>query len=146
METSTDPVINKTIIIQALPAKVWEAITQPALMQQWMTETPIEIITSWEVGEPITIQGDWYHSRFENKGVVLQYEPERVLEYSHLSSLSRLADQVENYSVIKFALAPLEDGTELTLTLSNFPTDVIYKHLAFYWNVTLVLLKKFVEQ
>ena len=146
METSTDPVINKTITIQALPAKVWEAITQPALMQQWMTETPIEIITSWEVGEPITIQGDWYHSRFENKGVVLQFEPERVLEYSHLSSLSRLADQVENYSVIKFALTPREDGTELTLTLSNFPTDVIYKHLAFYWNVTLVLLKKFVEQ
>ena len=146
METSTDPVIHNTITIHALPAKVWEAITQPALIRQWMSETPIEIITNWKVGEPITIQGDWYHSRFENKGVVLQFEPERILEYSHLSSLSRLPDQVENYSVIRFALTPLEDGTELTITLSNFPTEVIYKHLAFYWNVTLVLLKKFIEQ
>jgi|GEM_PF-3423452 len=45
-----------------------------------------------------------------------------------------------------FALTPGEDGTELSLTLRNFPTEVIYKHLAFYWNVTIVLLKKFVEQ
>ena len=146
METSTDPIIHKTITIHAQPAKVWEAITQPALLRQWMSETPIEIITTWEVGEPISIQGDWCHSRFENEGVVLQFEPERILEYSHLSSLSRLPDQVENYSVIRFALTPLEDGTELTITLSNFPTEVIYKHLAFYWNVTLVLLKKFIEQ
>ena len=35
--------------------------------------------------------------------------------------------------------------TELTLTLSNFTTETIYKHLNFYWNTTLEVLKNFIE-
>lgn len=31
------------------------------------------------------------------------------------------------------------------LSLSNFPTESIYKHLAFYWDITLELLKKLIE-
>lgn len=40
---------------------------------------------------------------------------------------------------------PKEGETELLLTLSNFPTFEIYKHLDFYWNVTLPIIKTFAE-
>jgi hypothetical protein len=66
--------------------------------------------------------------------------------YSHLSSISRLPDEQENYSIVAFRLQPKEDETLLTLTLSNFPTESIYQHLAFYWNVTLETLKKMIEE
>ena len=138
--------VNKTIIINAVPSKVWDALTNPGLMKQWMSETPIDIITDWQVGNQITIGGAWYKTRFENKGTVLQFESERILQYSHLSSLSRLPDKIESYSLIGFKLTPTENQTALTLTLSNFPTEIIYKHLVFYWNVTLEILKKQVEQ
>jgi uncharacterized protein YndB with AHSA1/START domain len=138
--------VNKTIVINAVPSKVWDVLTDPELMKQWMSETPIDIITDWQVGNPITIGGAWYKTRFENKGTVLQFEPERILQYSHLSSLSRLPDKIESYSIICFKLTPTENQTTLTLTLSNFPTEIIYKHLVFYWNVTLEILKKQVEQ
>lgn len=137
---------NKTIIIEAHTSEVWQALTTPALMQQWMSETPIEVITTWQVGTPFTISGPWYKSKFENYGKVLQYVPERMLSYSHLSSLSRLPLTDENACIFSFELTPLKGHTSLSFTASNFPTEAIYRHIVFYWNVTLELLKKFVQQ
>lgn len=143
---SPQQLFNKTIVICAPVSKTWQTLTNPELMKKWMAEEEITIITQWKVGAPIFIKGDAHWVYFENKGVVLEYEPEKVLCYSHLSSLSKLPDTSENYSLIKFNLVPAENQTTLTLTLSNFPTESIYKHLAFYWNTTLELLKKFIEK
>lgn len=114
-------------------------------MRQWMSEMELEISTDWTVGGPISIKGTMYKKPFENSGTVLAIQPFQLLEYTHLSSLSRLPDVPESYTSIKFSLVPQGDRTELTLALSNFPDEVIYKHLAFYWNVTLELLKRFAE-
>lgn len=138
--------ITRSISIHAAPAAVWKALTDPALMKQWMSETEIEIITTWEVGSPVIIRGDWYKTGFRNTGKVLRSEQEQVLCYSHLSSLSRLPDLAENYTILEFRLTPEGDETLLEVILSNFPTEAIYRHLAFYWNVAPALLKKLVEQ
>lgn len=68
-----------------------------------------------------------------------------MLSYTHLSSISGLKDEPQNYTIFEFRLTPTEGQTSLTFTTRNFPTETIYKHLAFYWNVTLEVLKKFVE-
>lgn len=138
--------VNKTVIINASSSKVWEFLTNIKLMKKWMFETEIDIITDWKVGSPITIRVDWYKTQLENKGIILAFEPNKHLKYSHLSSLSRLPNTIENYSIIDFSLTEEENQTALTITLSNFPTEAIYKHLAFYWNITLELLKKLIEQ
>jgi uncharacterized protein YndB with AHSA1/START domain len=136
---------NKTIRIDAPTSKVWEALTNPEAMKKWMSETEINIITDWKVGNPIVMNGNLHRINFENKGTVLQFEREKILKYSHLSSLSRLPDEPRNYSIIEFSLTPIENGTDLTVTLSNFPTEAIDKHLVFYWNVTLEILKRMIE-
>ena len=138
--------IKKTVVINALAADVWKALTQPFLMKQWMSEDDmnLHIQTSWAVNSPITISG-FHHLPFVNKGIILEFDEEKVLSYSHNSSLSRLSDEPQNYSVIKFDLSPAETQTALTLTISNFPTETIHKHLEFYWQTTIVLLKKFIE-
>src|SRR5258705_7727868 len=115
--------VTRTVHIDAPTSTVWEALTNPELMKKWMFETEIEIITDWKVGGPIVIRGNLNGKHFENKGTVLQFEPSKILQYNHLSSLSRLPDKLENYSVLEFILAPLEDQTTLMLTLSNFPTE-----------------------
>ena len=141
----TETSFNNNIIINAKPAKVWEALTSPQQMAKWMAESEIEIITSWQIGSPIIIRGDLHGIPFENTGRVRQFEPEKLLSYSHLSSLSNLPDETDSYSVIEFSLQPNGNQTVLTLTLSNFPTEEIYRHLAFYWSVTLEMLKGFIE-
>ncbi len=137
---------EKKVVIQAYPATVWANITQPRLMKKWMgpPEMELAILTNWEVGRPIVITG-FHHARFENKGVVLQYDANRVLQYTHLSSASRLPDIPGNASIITFTLQPQGHATALTLSITGFATDTIYHHLAFYWRTALELLKKAVE-
>jgi uncharacterized protein YndB with AHSA1/START domain len=141
-----DKIVTKTVHINAPTSEVWESLTKPELMKKWMFETELHIITDWKVGTPIVIRGNLNGKNFENNGTVLQFEPKKILQYSHLSSLSRLPDKPENYTILDFRLAPIENQTSLTLTVNNFPTESIYKHLAFYWNVTLEILKRMIEE
>lgn len=139
--------LEKTIHIKASPSIVWGTLTNPEVMKQWMgePEMEIEIITSWKVGTPIVIKG-FHHVKFENTGTVLQFESDRILKYDYLSSISRLPNISENHTLIEFRLAPSENQTILTLTLSNFPTESIYKHINFYWTTTIETLKDWIER
>jgi uncharacterized protein YndB with AHSA1/START domain len=139
--------IEKTVIINAPRTAVWEALTNPRTIREWMGEPgmPIEIDTDWSVGGPIVISG-FHHVRFRNSGTVLSFEPERELRYTHLSSLSGLADEPGNHTVIAFELASAPEGTSLTLTVDNFPDEVIFRHMDLYWRTTMELLGKFIAR
>jgi uncharacterized protein YndB with AHSA1/START domain len=145
LSSTSDKIFNKTVEINAQISKVWDTLTAPELMKKWISETEIDIITDWNVGSPILMRGGLHRVKFENTGTVLQFEPEKILRYSHLSSLSRLPDKPENYSIIEFRLEPIGSQSSLTVTVSNFPTESIYKHLVFYWNVTLEIIKRRIE-
>jgi hypothetical protein len=108
-------------------------------------EMNIEVITDWIVGNPILVKG-FHHINFVNKGTILQFDPERIIQYSHLSSMSRLPDRTENYSIITFIMSPSVKGTLLEIQVENFPTNSIYRHLDFYWQGTATLLKNLIGQ
>lgn len=140
--------LSKSITIHTSAATLWAALTTPESMKHWMTEPGLEIhiITTWQPRTPITMYGHIHNIHFKNYGTVNQFIPERLLEYSHLSSLSNLPDLPENYTLLTFNIASSNNQTTLTLTISNTPTESIYKHLELYWNATLPILKKFTEQ
>lgn len=141
-----DTIIDKNIVINALVGDVWQALTDPAFMVKWMGEADfdLKVTTNWEIGAPFIIKG-FHHLKFENKGIVLEFLPERLLSYNFLSSLSRLPDIKENHTMVRFTLTAVELHTSLQLTITNFPTLTIYQHLNFYWNTTLVILKRTIE-
>ncbi len=138
---------GKTTFIEASPEAVWEALTDPERMAGWMGEPEmgLEIVTDWRIGGEIVIRG-FHNGEFENRGDVVRFRPGRSLGYTHLSSVSGLPDEPENHTTIAFELIPSGEGTSLHLSVENFPTDSIYKHMAFYWNATLGVLKKMVER
>ena len=138
--------IVRTIQIDAAPPAVWDVLTNAGLMMRWMAEPDVglEVITDWVVGAPIVIRG-FHIVRFENRGTVLAFDPPRLLRYSHLSSLSRLPDNAESYAVVEFRLDPIDGRTALTVTVSNFATESIFRHLDFYWRGTMGVIKRFVE-
>jgi Activator of Hsp90 ATPase homolog 1-like protein len=95
--------------------------------------------------KPDSCQG-FHHVWFENHGTVLRFQPNTFLQYTHLSSISRLPDKPENYTRIAFRLSPSDGGeTSLNVELENFPTESILRHFDFYWRVTIEVLKQFIE-
>lgn len=146
--TSAHNIIDKTVYIHAPVSVVWRNLTTPNLMKQWMTDAGIEIdiVTDWSIGNPICMKGILHRIKFENKGTILKCEVEKTLQYSHVSSLSRLPDAPESYSTIEFRLTPIDNHTKLNLTITNFPTETIFKHLDFYWKSTLEIMKKLIEK
>lgn len=140
-------IIEKQIVINSLPSVVWEYLTNADLMKKWMGEPEmnIEVQTDWVVSNPIIIKG-FHHVSFENTGRVLQFVNQQIIQYSHLSSVSKLSDTIENHTIFTFLLTPSVQETLLTLKMENFPTETIFKHLDFYWQGTLTLLKDFIEK
>ncbi len=116
-------------------------------MIEWLGEPDmeIEVDTSWQINSPIIIKG-FHHARFENKGLVLTFDKERTLSFTHLDSISRLPDAPESYSTLTFTLAPVGNATQLMLIIENFPTVSIQKHLEFYWRTTLLAIKDKIEE
>jgi len=139
--------ISTTVNINSAPTKVWNTLTNPERMKEWMgePEMKIEVHTDWKINSPILIN-TFHHIQFVTRGYILKYEKERILSYSHLSSISRLADITENYTILEFTLIPIENQTQLTVNIENFPTETIYKHLELYWRTTILIIKKEVEK
>ncbi len=134
------------VLIDRDVALVWRTLTDPRLMKQWMgePEMEIEVETTWMIGSSIIIRG-FHHVKFENRGEVLEFNSEKKLSYTHLSSVSRLPDTKENHSLLEFTLEDKGSGTLLTIAITNFPTESIRKHMEFYWRGTTLKIKHQVE-
>lgn len=146
--TKSTNTISKSILINSPASTVWEHLTIPSLMKEWMldTDAELEIISEWRVGSSIIMKGAMHDINFENKGTILKYDTGKTFEYSHLSSISQLPEVPENFCILTFTLSPVGTATALNLTITNFPTDSIYKHMEFYWRTVIEILKKQLER
>jgi uncharacterized protein YndB with AHSA1/START domain len=136
-----------TATINARPSKVWAVLTDTRHLVNWIgdPEMKIAVQTDWIIGNPIIITG-FHHVKFKNKGIVLKHIENKLLSYTHLSSVSRLPDKPGSYSTFEFILTPAGEYTTLTVTIENFPTVAIQKHLEFYWKSTVTVIKEYVER
>src|SRR6185503_16617259 len=131
-------------IIKAEPAKVWQALTDPALVKQWLFGTDMQV-SSWEVGGKIRYTGTWEGKSYEDKGEILEIEPEKKLVSSYFSGLSGKPDVPENYQKVSYILEPAAEGTKLIISQEGNPTEESAKHSEGNWNMVLESLKKIVE-
>jgi uncharacterized protein YndB with AHSA1/START domain len=139
-----DKILTKTININATASKIWDALTNPDIIKQWLFGT--NVISDWKVGSHILFTGNWQGTDYKDKGTILQFEKERIFRYNYWSGFSGLPDSTENYSIITFMLAPTNNSTQLTLTQTNFATDTGYEHSDKNWDATLELMKKIIER
>ena len=137
-------ILEKKINIKAPVSKVWDALTNPELIKEWLFGT--NVISDWKVGSPILFTGNWQGKAYEDKGTVLKFDVEKAFRYNYWSSFSGLPDSAENYSVITFDLTPGDNETILTLTHSNFETETMYEHLDKNWGATLDTMKRLIEK
>jgi uncharacterized protein YndB with AHSA1/START domain len=135
---------RSAITIDALPEKVWEALTRPEIIKQYFFGTNAK--SDWTPGSPITFTGEWEGKSYLDKGTILQVEPNRLLKYNYWGSMSGIEDKPENYSDITYELLPENDTTTLVVTQENIPTEEMRKHSEGNWNGVLRALKELLER
>ena len=131
------------IAIDAPVSRVWDALTDPDLIRQYLFGT--KVTTDWQVGSPITYEGTWEGKAYKDKGKVLQVEPGKLLVSTFWSSLSGLPDIPESYQTVRYELAAEASGTRLTITQENNATLEDANHSEQNWKIVLDGIKKLLE-
>lgn len=135
---------KKTITIHAPLADVWQGLTDPAEVKKYFFGSDLH--TSWEVGNPLRFTGEWDGKTYEDKGTVLKFEANKMLQYDYWSSWSGKADAPENYQIITYRVKAKGDSTLLTITQSNIPTLETKIHSTQNWGMVVKGLKALVEK
>ena len=141
----TETELSKSLLISAPIARVWDIVTTGKNISKWMLEEEMSIVSDWKVGSSILFKRKLYKATYEDKGIVLKYEKEKVFQYNHWSKIMRLPDVPENYSIITFIFEPKGNETLLTVKHSKLIAETAYEHANFYWNTTLQIIKKMSE-
>ena len=136
-------IAKATITIDAPASKVWQALTSPEMIKQYLFGT--QVTTDWQVGSPITYSGVWQGKAYEDKGKILQIEPQKLLVSTFWSALSGLADVPENYNTVSYELSAAGSATQLTITQDNNATQEDANHSEQNWNMVLEGIKKLLE-
>ena len=136
-------VAKASTTIKAPVSKVWQALVNPEIIQQYLFNT--EVISDWKVGSPITYKGEWEGKAFEDKGKILEIEPEKTLKSTHWSPLSGVPDSPENYHTVTYTLSKNGDGTEVTITQDNNASEEEKAHSEKNWQTVLEGMKKLLE-
>ena len=136
-------IAKATVTINVPPAQVWEALTNPKLIKQYLFGA--DVISDWKVGSPIIYKGVYEGKAYEDKGKVLKAEPEKALLMTHWSPLSGTPDTPENYHQVSYELEAENGGTHLTITQDNNSSEEEREQNSKFWQMTLGGMKKLLE-
>jgi uncharacterized protein YndB with AHSA1/START domain len=136
-------VAKASTTIQAPVARVWDALVDPATIKQYMFGT--NVVSDFKKGSPITFKGEWQGKKYEDKGVILDLQPQRKLAYSHYSPLAGLPDKPENYHNVTIELTDKGKQTLVALSQDNNADEKERDHSQKNWEMMLSGLKKLLE-
>ena len=131
------------MIIKAPVSTVWEALTKPEIIKKYFFGTDTD--TDWKPGSPVRFSGEWKGRTYEDKGTVIENDPNQRLSYDYWSSMSGIEDKPENYVTVTYQLLPDGDGTILSVTQDNIPDEDTKEHSVENWTMVLTNLKKLLE-
>jgi uncharacterized protein YndB with AHSA1/START domain len=132
-----------TATINAPVSKVWQALINPEIIKQYLFNT--DVISDWKVGSPILYKGEWEGKAFEDKGKILEIEPEKILKSTHWSPLSGVPDSPENYHTVTYTLSDRGNSTEVTITQDNNASDEEKVHSEKNWQTVLKGMKNLLD-
>ena len=133
-----------TVTLNAPTSRVWHAITDPSEIKEYMFGTNTR--SDWEKGSTITYSGEWQGKPYEDKGIIVEIVPEKLLHTTYFSYMSGKEDKPENYANVIYELRPEGDHTIFTLTQDNIDNEQQLEHMNQNWGMVLDGLKKLVER
>ena len=136
-------VAEASVLINAPVDEVWSALTCADVIKQYMFGTTV--VSDWKEGSPIVWKGEWQGKAYEDKGVILQLKPKRLIQYSHFSPLSGKPDLPQNYHTVTVQLEADGAKTAVSLSQDNNENEQARQHSEQNWKMMLDALKKLLE-
>jgi len=134
-----------SIEIKAGPEKVWEILTDPEKIAQYLYGTKTE--TDWKIGSPITFSGTYNDMSYTDKGLVMANVSHSLLAYDYWSQFSGLEDIPENYCEVSYHIEDKGDGTvKFTWQQIGFKDEESMNHNKSGMPTLLEEIKKIAEQ
>ncbi len=119
--------VSESIVINADLAKVWDVLTNPEIIKEYLFGT--ETITDWKPGSSIVFQGEYEGHKYRDHGVIQENVFHSRISYSYWSGFSGLEDKPENYSLVAYDLNPIDfANTTLTWTQRGYPDEQRQAH------------------
>ncbi len=132
-----------SIDFKASKARVWKALTDPAEIKQYFFGT--NLITDWRVGGPIRFVGEWEGKAYEDKGTVLKFESQNLIQFDYWSSMSGKEDKLENYQTVTYKVTENDGITNLQI-IQDGVTEETREHSEQNWKMIFEAMRNFVEK
>jgi uncharacterized protein YndB with AHSA1/START domain len=139
----TDLGTSTTVTVEAPIEEVWAAITTPDRIREWFFG--VDTRSEWKPGSELVHTGEWEGRPYADKGTILRIEPPHLLEHTHWSDLSGLADEPANYEEVTWRLEEHDGGTRLTVTERNLASEEARALSEQSWRMVLDRLKQLLE-
>lgn len=137
--------VKKKIRIHAPVNEVWNALINKDMIKEYLFGANVE--TDWKEGSPINYYGTWEGKEYSDKGMILEVDENKVLRYTHWSSLSGTPDTTEHYYKVSYELEPKGDEkTVLTVTQTGSMSEEAAQHSGENWVMVLEKLRDVVER
>ena len=145
--STTDDAVIADLEIEAPPATVYAAITDPDQLSQWWGDGDTYRADQWEIDLRV---GGRYRSRgtgkdgkpFEVSGEYLEIDPPRMISQTWVASFG-----METTSVVRWELQPVGKGTRLLVTHSGLrPYPQVKEMYSNGWPRVTAWLKGYAER
>jgi uncharacterized protein YndB with AHSA1/START domain len=137
-------VAEAEVRIDAPRSNVWSALVSRDALKEFMFGS--DVTSGWQVGDPITWEGEWEGRRYRDKGEVLEATPGEHLVYTHFSPLAGKPDLPENYHTVSIRLADDAGATLVRLSQDGNADEDARRHSEDNWRQMLAALKEYVER
>jgi uncharacterized protein YndB with AHSA1/START domain len=129
-----------SIIINASTQKVFDTLTNPALVKLWQYGRVVT--TDWKTGSEIKFRTEGGGKVLEQWGTVLEMRTNELIKYNLFTPAPALEDKIENYFITSYVLTKDEGQTRVEIIQednrpSAFPPGILMP--------ILVSLKKIAE-
>jgi uncharacterized protein YndB with AHSA1/START domain len=129
--------------IDAPPANVWTALTDPEQIKKYMFGSKVE--TDWRVGSRIVWKGEYEGKAYQDEGEIVEVVANKRLKVTHFSPLGGQPDVPENYHNLTYELDERAGNTHVSLSQDGNASAEEAEHSQKMWLQMLDGLKEVVE-
>jgi|SRR5690349_1384687 len=116
-----DVIITRSVLLNATPERVWEALTHPGMTKQYYYNC--EVSSDWNKGSAVRWKGDYQGQQIDVNGEILEIIPGRKIKYSGFDKMVEGDITRRGDIYVTHEIVPHGSKTKLLTTIEHFEGD-----------------------